>query len=57
MRSHGLADFPDPAFGGNGVQTNIPPSIGQDASSFKSAAAATSKLIPAGLPYSTAGAP
>ena len=57
MRSHGLPDFPDPTFGGNGVQTNIPPSIDQDASSFRSAAATCTKLIPAGLPYSTAGAP
>ena len=45
--------FPDPTFRGNGVQTNIPPSINQDAPSFRRAAATCTKLIPAGLPYSS----
>jgi hypothetical protein len=52
MRSHGIADFPDPTFRTGGVQTNIPSSVNQDSSSFRSAAATCTKLIPAGLPYS-----
>jgi hypothetical protein len=52
MRSHGLGGFPDPTFANNGVQTNIPSSIDQDSSQFKSAATICTKLIPAGLPYS-----
>jgi hypothetical protein len=56
MRSHGFADFPDPTFQSNNVQTNIPASINQDSSQFRSAAGICTKLIPAGLPYSTASA-
>lgn len=52
MRSHGFAAFPDPTFRNGTVQTNIPPTINQDAPRFKSAAATCTKLIPAGLPYS-----
>ena len=52
MRSHGFPDFPDPTFGNNSVETNIPSSIDQDSSPFKSAAAICTRLIPAGLPYS-----
>jgi hypothetical protein len=55
MRSHGLADFPDPTFPDNSVQTDIPSSIDQDSSQFKSAAAVCTRLIPAGLPYSSVG--
>lgn len=55
MRSHGFPDFPDPTFRNGSVQTNIPSSIGQDSSRFRSAAAICTKLIPAGLPYSSAG--
>jgi hypothetical protein len=57
MRSHGVAGFPDPTFQNGSVQTNIPSSIDQDASSFKSGATICTKLIPAGLPYSSAAAP
>ena len=57
MRSHGFPDFPDPTFQNNNVQTNIPSSIDQDSSRFKSAAATCTKLIPAGLPYSSRSAP
>jgi hypothetical protein len=58
MRSHGFPDFPDPTFQtDNTVQTDIPSSVNQDSSQFKSAAATCTKLIPAGLPYSSAGAP
>jgi hypothetical protein len=52
MRSHGFPDFPDPTFPNNNVQTNIPSSIEQDSSQFRSAAATCTKLIPTGLPYS-----
>ncbi len=52
MRSHGFPDFPDPTFGHNSVETNIPSSIDQDSSPFKSAAGICTRLIPAGLPYS-----
>ena len=57
MRSHGFPDFPDPTFEGNSVQTNIPSRINQDSSLFKSAASTCTKLIPAGLPYSSSSAP
>jgi len=56
MRSHGFPDFPDPTFQNNNVQTNIPSSIDQDASRFRSAAMICTKLIPAGLPYSSSHA-
>ena len=55
MRSHGFPDFPDPTFPNNGVQTNIPASINQDSSQFKTAATTCTRLIPAGLPYSSSG--
>ena len=57
MRSHGFAEFPDPRFQNNNVQTNIPSNINQDSSQFKSAATTCTKLIPAGLPYSKPSAP
>ena len=52
MRSHGVADFPDPTFENNSVRFNIPSSIDTNSSHFKSAAATCSKAIPPGLPYS-----
>jgi hypothetical protein len=52
MRTHGFPDFPDPTFRDDNVQTNIPSSISQDSSRFKSAAETCTRLIPAGLPYS-----
>jgi hypothetical protein len=55
MRTHGFPDFPDPTFANSNVQTNVPSSIDQDSSPFKSAAETCTKLIPAGLPYSKAG--
>jgi hypothetical protein len=57
MRSHGFPDFPDPTFQNNSLQTNIPASVNQDAPKFKSAATTCTKLIPAGLPYSSRSAP
>ena len=53
MRSHGFPDFPDPTFQNNNVMTNIPSSTNQDSPAFKSAATTCTKLIPAGLPYSS----
>jgi hypothetical protein len=53
MRAHGFPDFPDPTFENNSVQTDIPSSISQNSSEFRTAAATCTKLIPAGLPYST----
>lgn len=52
MRSHGFPDFPDPTFQNDDVRTNVPSSIDQDSSQFRSAATTCTKLIPAGLPYS-----
>jgi hypothetical protein len=57
MRSHGIAGFPDPTFQDNSVRTNIPSSIDQDAPQFRSAATICTKLIPAGLPYSSSTGP
>jgi hypothetical protein len=57
VRSHGFPDFPDPTFQNNPVQANVPSSIDQDASRFKSVAEICTKLIPAGLPYSSSRAP
>ena len=57
MRSHGFPDFPDPTFRNRGVQTSIPSSIDQDSSRFRSAAAICTRLIPAGLPYSSSTPP
>jgi hypothetical protein len=51
MRSHGFSDFPDPTFPNDSVTVDIPSSINQDSSEFKSAATICTKLIPAGLPY------
>jgi hypothetical protein len=52
VRSHGFPDFPDPTFQNNNVRVDIPSSINQDSSQFKSAARICTRLIPAGLPYS-----
>lgn len=57
MRSHGFPDFPDPTFPDNNIHLDIPSSIDQDASRYRSAATICTKLIPAGLPYSRSTAP
>jgi hypothetical protein len=57
MRSHGFANFPDPTFPNSNIHLVIPSSINQDAASYRSAATICTKLIPAGLPYSSAAAP
>jgi hypothetical protein len=56
MRSHGFPRFPDPTFPNNNIHINVPSSINQDSSTFKSAAEVCVKLIPAGLPYSSSAA-
>jgi len=53
MRSHGFPGFPDPSFPNGNVTVNIPPTIDQDSSQFRSAATICTRLIPAGLPYSS----
>ncbi len=55
MRSHGYPDFPDPTFQNNTVRADVPSSINQDSPRFKSAAEICTRLIPAGLPYSSSG--
>jgi hypothetical protein len=57
MRSHGYAAFPDPTFQNNTVQARVPSTIDQDSPPFKRVAATCTKLIPAGLPYSSNRAP
>ena len=57
MRSHGFPGFPDPTFQDGSVTAIVPASVDQDTPKFKRAAATCTKLIPAGLPYSSAGAP
>ncbi len=53
MRSHGIANFPDPAFSGGGVHFPIPSSIDTTSRQFTQAAQICTKLIPAGLPHSS----
>lgn len=53
MRSHGVADFPDPTFSDGHVSINIPPSIDTHSTQFTQAAQICTKLIPSGLPYSS----
>jgi hypothetical protein len=57
MRSHGFPSFPDPTFPNSNVHLGIPSSINQDAPPFRSAATICTKLIPAGLPYSSSTPP
>lgn len=57
MRTHGFPNFPDPTFANNEARVEVPPSINQDSSRFKSAATTCTKLIPAGLPYSKPSGP
>jgi hypothetical protein len=57
MRSHGFPEFPDPTFQDGRVTANVPASVDQETPKFKRAAATCTSLIPAGLPYSGAGAP
>ena len=52
MRSHGITNFPDPAFSGGGVHLSVPSSIDTSSQLFNRARQTCEKLIPAGLPYS-----
>ena len=52
MRSHGIANFPDPAFSGGGVRFAIPASIDTRSERFTQARQTCARLIPAGLSYS-----
>jgi len=56
MRSHGVPNFPDPTFQNNRVEFNTTTPIDTNSSQYKSALATCQKLIPAGLPYSSASA-
>jgi hypothetical protein len=52
MRSHGIANFPDPSFPGGEVHFTIPPGIDTSSERFTQARQTCQRLIPAGLPYS-----
>jgi hypothetical protein len=54
MRSHGVPDFPDPTFQDDSVTFSIRRPLDPNSSQYKSALATCQKLIPAGLPYSSA---
>jgi hypothetical protein len=53
MRSHGITNFPDPTFSGGSVSFPIPASIDTTSGRFTQARQTCTKLIPAGLPYSS----
>jgi hypothetical protein len=55
MRSKGIVGFPDPSFVSGQVSLSIPSSIDQNSRRFTKAAMTCTKLIPAGLRYSSAG--
>jgi hypothetical protein len=52
MRSHGIANFPDPSFSGGSVHFTVPPGIDPSSPQFAQARQTCQRLIPAGLPYS-----
>lgn len=55
MRSHGIAGFPDPTFSDGHVSFSVPSSINTNSTQFVQARQTCTKLIPAGLPYSSPG--
>jgi hypothetical protein len=55
MRSHGIANFPDPSFSGGGVHFPIPSAIDTSSPQFNQARQTCQRLIPAGLPDSGSG--
>jgi hypothetical protein len=55
MRSHGISNFPDPAFSGGGVHFPIPSGIDTSSPRFTQARRICQRLIPAGRPYSGSG--
>jgi hypothetical protein len=52
LRSHGVANFPDPTFSNGTVHFDIPPSIDTHSTQFAQAKQICQKLIPPGLPGS-----
>jgi hypothetical protein len=55
MRSHGIANFPDPSFSGGDVHFVVPSGIDPSSERFTQARHTCQRLIPAGLPYSGSG--
>ena len=55
MRSHGIINFPDPAFSDGSVSLHVPPSMDTKSQQFTRARQTCARLIPAGLPYSASG--
>ncbi|MGH2833583.1 MAG: hypothetical protein ACRDK2_12490 [Solirubrobacteraceae bacterium] len=53
MRSHGITNFPDPAFSGGRVEFPDINKIDTKSTQFTQARQTCAKLIPAGLPYSS----
>lgn len=53
MRSHGITNFPDPTFSGGRVHFSIPSSIDTTSGQFTQARQTCTRIIPAGLPYSS----
>ncbi len=52
MRSHGIANFPDPTFPNGSVKFTPPAGLDTSSAPFTQAQQTCEKLIPAGLPYS-----
>ena len=58
MRSHGIANFPDPVFSGGSVHFSLPSnpaSVDTTSPQFTQARQICERLIPPGLPYSGSG--
>ena len=55
MRSHGITNFPDPAFPGVRMNISIPSSIDTRSRQFTQAQQTCAKLVPAGLRHSGSG--
>ena len=55
MRSHGLANFPDPTFPGGRMSISIPSSIDTKSRQFTQAQETCAKFVPPGLRYSGSG--
>jgi hypothetical protein len=49
MRTHGVPSYPDPKFSGGGVQLRMPPGLGPDSPSLKTAQEACKSLTPGGM--------
>src|SRR3954451_12663586 len=49
MRTHGVPSYPDPKFSGGGVQLRMPPGLGPDSPSIKTAQQACKSLTPGGM--------